>query len=143
VFSGTREDVLRFGKQADPQNWIVEAVEHIRTHTTPDQRIVALPAFPQIYYLSGRLPGGGQLAVLPGYFASPADQRRFIEKLKTQDVGEVIVDAGYTLDAREDRTVGRFAGEVIDYINQAFQPVQQAGPVIIYQRVPANSPAQK
>jgi len=141
VFSGTREDLLRFGKQADPQNWIVETVEHIRTHTTPDERIVALPAFPQIYYLSDRLPGGGQLAVLPGYFAGPADQRRFIEELKTQDVGEVIVDAGFTLDSREDRTVGRFASDVIDYINKTFHPVQRAGPVIIYQRVPANSSA--
>ena len=141
VFSGTREDLLMFGKQADPENWIVEVVDHIRTHTTSDERVVALPAFPQIYYLSDRLPGGGQLAVLPGYFASPADQRRFIDQLRTQDVGEVIVDPGFTLDSREDRTVGRFAGDLIDYINKAFHPVHRTGPVIIYQPIPADSSA--
>ncbi|MEY2878516.1 MAG: hypothetical protein RLZZ15_896 [Verrucomicrobiota bacterium] len=64
---------------------------YLRAHSAPDESVLAVTEAPQMNFFAERRLVGGQLALLPGYFASPRDQTALVAALRDPRTALVVV----------------------------------------------------
>jgi hypothetical protein len=60
--------------------------------TPPASRILTLAFAPQVFFLTERAFAAGHVALIPGYFTSPRDESRMLERIQREDVPFVVLD---------------------------------------------------
>jgi len=68
-------------------------LRYVHVCTRPTDRLLVTWFAPDYYFDSGRGFAGGQIFWFPGYYTSPADQQRTLERLRRQSVPIVISEA--------------------------------------------------
>jgi hypothetical protein len=119
-----RVEFVRRVAEKDPKNEYVGLVRFIDAHTSPNDRMLAVPFMPTLYYFADRQFAGGQMLVAPGYFSSDADQRRLVQTLREQGNPMIIEwTKGGAFDGMPTRELRSFAAIFYAYVHEAYQPV--------------------
>jgi hypothetical protein len=96
----------------------LRAIDFIESHTTRDQRFLAVPFMTMLYYETGRPFAGGQMLMAPGYFSDSADQLQMVETLKQQGnplIVEMADGGGYDgMPSRKTRTYAPIFYQYVD-----------------------------
>lgn len=132
AYTPSNDAIVNAVVEQEPAHFIAHTVLFIKENSTPAQRVIALPALPNINYLSARSFGGGQMAILPGYFAESDDQRRFAETALAEDVQIVVLLPNAPFDNNPERLIEKFAPVTMRYVLDHFYPTDKIGPYIIY-----------
>lgn len=66
--------------------------QYLRDHSAADEGVFAVIEAPQTNFFAERRLAGGQLAILPGFFARAEDQRRLIARLRAERTAFVVLD---------------------------------------------------
>jgi hypothetical protein len=74
-----------------PRTPVLPVVEYIRRCTRPDDRVYAGWFVAELYYFSQRAFAGGIVATWGHHWSEPGNQRRIIDKMKTESVPIVIL----------------------------------------------------
>lgn len=99
---------------------------YLRDHSAPDEGVFAVMEAPQTNFFAERRLAGGQLAIMPGYFASAADQRRLIARLRAERVAFVVLDH-VVQEEYPDLMLAKFAPEFWAFLRDEFVEVERFG----------------
>jgi hypothetical protein len=77
-------------------------VRYLQRCTRPQARILTMTFAPELFFYTDRLFAGGQVAVIPGYFATDADQRLMVSRLMREEVPIVVLDSETTSGLAQD-----------------------------------------
>jgi hypothetical protein len=127
--------------QRRPDDSRVQAVRYIQRCSSPGDRIVTLPPWTGLTYFADRRFAGGLPNWSPGFFSTPADQQRWIDLVQAQHVELVFGDFSRVLDGRDERRFETYSPLVVAYISAAYVPVGRFGPIQVWARRVADSPA--
>jgi hypothetical protein len=130
-YAGPREAIVARVLQEHPGNWNAQAMAYVTAHTQPGERILALPSLLPFYYFCDRPFGGGQMAVIPGFFSTLEDQRIMVAHLEAKPVRLILDLPDFARDGREDRTMKNFAPIVTGYLDSHFGTVRHFGPAVV------------
>jgi hypothetical protein len=97
----------------------------IKECTSPDERILVLPFFPEVYYLSERLFGAEQMMTVPGYYDSDDDQRQAIANLDRQDVPLFVSSPTFTYDNDPDRALPKTHPLLWEHLESSYEEVRR------------------
>ena len=78
---------------------IVRMARYINACTRADDRLFLFGELPELYYLSGRLMGGGHPWLMPGYYSDDVDERLTLERLRHVRVPIVVTPVRSVYDA--------------------------------------------
>lgn len=70
----------------------VGAVQYLNRCTSPEDRVLVMPYWPELLPLADRRFAGGRLSLLPGFRTTLEHQRRIVERWRQQQVPLVLVD---------------------------------------------------
>ena len=103
-----------------------ELYEYVRDHSAPDETIFAVLECPQMNYFADRRFASRQMAIFPGYFASPRHQQRMMAEIRRGPTAFVVIDH---LDMADypDGAMARFAPDVLRFLNEEFVEVARIG----------------
>jgi hypothetical protein len=115
------------------QNWEPDApgipavARYVQECTAPTDRLFVTWFAPQIVFFAEREFAGGQVYLLPGWYALPADQRLTIERLRHQRVPIVL--------EQDDPDYRVYFADVYNYIHQHYRNAQPTSDAITGVRV--------
>lgn len=107
-------------------NFRAELYEYLRDHSAPDEAVFAVIEAPQANYFADRRLPGAQLAIFPGYFSSPEDQRRLIAEIRRGRTAFVVLDH-LAQPEYPDFSLPTFAPEFWSFLETEFVEVVQIG----------------
>jgi len=99
---------------------------YLRDHSTPDEGVFAVIEAPQTNFFAQRRLAGGQLAIFPGFFSSKDDQRRLIERLRTEHTAFVVLDH-LGQDEYPELALEKFAPQRWEFLQRDFVEVKKIG----------------
>jgi hypothetical protein len=132
-FSGPKQELLNTVDKKS-NSWYADAMVYIRRCTTPQQRLMALPALTTFYYFTDRSFGGGQIGVLSGYFVTDPDQARVVRIMAAQDIPLLVYMPNYEFDGIPQRKLEVVAPQVAGYIQTHYTQIQTIGPASLLLR---------
>jgi len=97
-----------------PRTPVLPVVEYIRRCTRPDDRVYAGWFVAELYYFSQRGFAGGIVATWGHHWSEPRNQRRIIEKMKTESVPIVVLQ-------HEDTDFRETYGELESYLRANYR----------------------
>jgi hypothetical protein len=100
--------------------------EYIRDHSAPGEAVMAVLEAPELNYFADRRFAGRQMAIFPGYFASPRDQQRLIAEIRAGPTAFVVIDHLEMMDFPEG-AMARFAPEFLRFLEEDFIEVKRFG----------------
>lgn len=100
--------------------------EYVRDHSAPHETVFAVLECPQLNYFANRRFASRQMAIFPGYFASPRHQQRMMAEIRRGPTAFVVIDHLEMADYPEG-AMARFAPEVLRFLNEEFVEVAQIG----------------
>ena len=103
-----------------------ELYEYVRDHSAPDETIFAVLEAPQMNYFANRRFASRQMAIFPGYFASPRHQQRMMAEIRRGPTAFVVIDHLEMADYPEG-AMARFAPDVLRFLNEEFVEVARIG----------------
>lgn len=98
----------------------------VRNHSRPDEGLFAVLEAPELNYFAHRPLAGGQLALLPGIFSSPADQRELIRRLQRDNTTFVVIEQPQQAEY-PGLSLARIAPELTAYLRREFVFEAQVG----------------
>lgn len=101
-------------------------------HSNPGDYMVTVPGFQLLYFLFDR-PNPTAYVHVRRAFDSPEEEDRYVRDLLDKPTRIVLLrDA--PLDGREERRFSRYAPRAFAAIEEAFEPVEEFGNLVIYRR---------
>ena len=125
AYNASRDELLARVRESGG-NFRAPLYEYVRDHSAPDEGVFAVLEAPQLNYFAHRRFAGRQMAIFPGYFGSPADQRRLIESIRQGPTAFVVIDHAAMADHPEI-SLDRFAPEFYAFLQAEFVEVAQFG----------------
>lgn len=116
--------------EASGANYRATVYKYVRDRSAPHETILALIEAPQINYFAERALASRQMAIFPGYFARPEDQRALIADLRRKETAFVVLDHTKQ-DDNPEIDFARFAPEVKAFLEAEFRPVKQIGYIVV------------
>lgn len=109
------------------ENFRAELCEYVRDHSRPDEAIFAVIEAAEINYFTNRRLAGPQLAIMPGYFASAAEQRELIAALRKAPLALLVVNRLDVGPEYPGVTLDKFAPEFYRFVETEFVEVWRVG----------------
>ncbi len=103
-----------------------ELYEYIRDHSAPHETVFAVLECPGLNYFANRRFASRQMAIFPGYFASPRHQQRMMAEIRRGPTAFVVIDHLEMVDYPEG-AMARFAPDVLRFLNEEFVEVARIG----------------
>ncbi len=134
VHALARDELLRHLAATHPDDPRVQAIRYVRQCTGDGERIVALPPWIGVYYFADRMFAGAQPNWSPGFFSAEADQRRWIDTVRRENVRLVLGDFSRILDGRSERRFDTYSALVSDYVATEYVAIGSFGPIVVRTR---------
>jgi hypothetical protein len=125
IYAKSKDDFLAHVTETFPRKQIPAMSAAIKECTSPDERILVLPFFPEVYYLSDRLFGAEQMMTASGYYDSDDYQRQAIANLDRQDVPIFVNAPAFTYDNDPARALPRTHPLLWDYLQRSYDDVRR------------------
>jgi hypothetical protein len=101
-------------------------VRHIRSRSNRGDVILDLSASPLVHVLSERRGPGGPDMIMPGTFATPEEERRFIERVEAAEPKLVLMPR-WIFDDMPSRAIGATAPELLAWVQARYEPIRDFG----------------
>jgi hypothetical protein len=124
-FCGDRAAVLA-GVRERGESFRAELYEYVRDHSAPDETVFGVLECPQMNYFADRRFASRQMAIFPGYFASPRHQQRMMAQIRSGPTAFVVIDHLEMMDYPAG-AMERFAPDVLRFLQDEFVLVAEIG----------------
>ncbi len=127
MYSKPLDDFVSAFGERHPDNERVAVADLLRRCTSNEERIVAMPWSPGIYYLAGRSLGAGLMFTAPGYFDAPDYQRWSIEQITSASPVVFVDQPAFSYEGKPERALSRTHPILWQYLYHAFEPTRELG----------------
>jgi hypothetical protein len=127
------EQVVAEALKRSPDDRYLAMLYTIRATSSPEDRLFTVSYSLGAYYFSGRLFGGNQMGLAPGYFTSAPREAALVRSLAAHPPRWVIDDPTFAFDGRPERSPRQFSPRVIAFVDGNYEKSHQFGQLTLLQ----------